>query len=201
MKTNRYEDYKSEKNQLRQLKECVDDVLDSTCGDRNLTCHLNMTQRFWCEESLCWFELDEFEAVKNMKFFINRMNSRLYGNAYQRHKRGISIVPSWVERGSVLEDLHYHCLIKLPEDRFASNSEEEIKIQMTNLIWEMWLKTPFGALRTKSGRPTSRNQRIKVAWQHEDSISYLSKFKTKSDRSLVDWENFHWFPSKRTLLN
>jgi hypothetical protein len=187
------------------LRTCINDLLRESCGDRNLTCHLNMEQGFWSDETKCFWKLDEITALKNMNLFLNRINYHLYKNAYRRYGKRISIVPSWLERGTSKGDLHYHCLISIPEDRFAGDSEEVRKFWMENLIRKFWFETPYGAPRV-GGRetlnPSITNQRVRVDWEHKNSISYLTKFKTKSDLSLIDWENFHWNQKmEKTLLN
>lgn len=74
-------------------------------------------------------------AEKTFRFFRNRLNRAIYGNAWERFGKQALVVP--VLEGGLIEHLHYHAAIGFP-DRHLSASDVENKIRLA------WNQTPLG---------------------------------------------------------
>lgn len=113
--------------------------------------------------------LDEIRAVQNVRHFLNRLNSAVYGKRFKRFGMKLNIVPV-IER-SPSGRFHYHLILQNP---FRSDSA-----RFCDLIETEWAKTHFGFLQTHV------DEQIDHGW-----TDYITKFKSASDG--VDWENYHW---------
>lgn len=77
--------------------------------------------------------LDQTEAEKNLRHFLNRLNKKAFGNAARRHGRKISVAPM-LER-SLSGRLHYHLSLKNPFAEFSI---------CRSAVEECWTKTRWG---------------------------------------------------------
>lgn len=77
--------------------------------------------------------LDRYAASRNFRFFMNRLNRRVFGNA---SKRGacLNVIP--ILEGGKDVRLHFHVLLEKP----PRLSEREF----ARVIVLEWMKTPFG---------------------------------------------------------
>ncbi len=111
--------------------------------------------------------LDEIKASQNLRHFMNRLNSSVFGKAYQRFQKRLRVIPV-LERSST-NRLHYHLILQSPYPHDP--------IKAVALIEDEWGKTRFGY------RQTHVHQQIDHGW-----TDYI----TKSASDGVDWENYHW---------
>jgi hypothetical protein len=114
-------------------------------------------------------QLDEVGASKNLRHFLNRLNSAVFGKRFKRFGRRLNVVP--VLERSLAGRLHYHLILENPFPENPLRSEV--------LIEQEWIQTRFGY------REIHIDHHIDEGW-----VSYITKSKTASDG--VDWENFHW---------
>ena len=123
--------------------------------------------------------LDQFNELKTIRHFMSRLNQKVYGNAYRRYGRRLSVLPVIEGFGNCKR--HVHLSLEQPESRSLA--------EYTKLIRECWIKTNFG------------NYDIDVQSQYGDWIGYLLKQKSKFGNDgiqlSVDPENLY---SSVTLL-
>ena len=113
--------------------------------------------------------LDEIRAIQNLRHFLNRLNSSVYGKRFKRFDKRLNVVP--VQERSSTGRIHYHLILQNP---FPSDPAV-----FQRLIETEWAKTHFGFIQTHV------DEQIDHGWSN-----YITKFKTASDG--VDWENCHW---------
>lgn len=77
--------------------------------------------------------LDQLEASKNLRHFFNRLNNRVYGNAFRRFGRKVAVI-SMLEK-SISGRLHYHLAMKNPFPSIEICQEA---------IEDCWSKTRWG---------------------------------------------------------
>ncbi len=125
-----------------------------------------MTERGEVREKLT---IDEARA--NMRHFINRLNTAIYGNAVKRFGKRIAILPAL--EGAEGKSLHYHCAISnLPETLSEAALHAKVK--------EAWQLTHFG------------NEQIDVQrMQTTGWIGYMGKELGRGNTDVLDWENTH----------
>jgi hypothetical protein len=113
--------------------------------------------------------LDEIRASQNLRHFLNRLNSSVYGKRFKRFGQKLNIVPV-LERSST-HRLHYHLILQnpYPDDPSA----------FSRLIEAEWAKTRFGYVQSHI------DEQIDHGW-----AKYITKFKNAGDG--IDWENLHW---------
>ncbi len=112
--------------------------------------------------------LDEIEASKNLRHFMNRLNSEVFGKAFKRFGKRLQIVPV-LERSSSGR-LHYHLILE--------NPYRETPVLFERMIEKEWAKTRYGV------REVHVHYSVDQGW-----VDYITKFKSASDG--IDWENFH----------
>ena len=112
--------------------------------------------------------LDEIEASKNLRHFMNRLNSEVFGKAFKRFGKRLQIVPV-LERSSSGR-LHYHLILE--------NPYRETPVLFERMIEKEWAKTRYGF------REVHVHYSVDQGW-----VDYITKFKSASDG--IDWENFH----------
>ncbi|MBC2596122.1 hypothetical protein H5P28_17780 [Ruficoccus amylovorans] len=119
------------------------------------------------------FKLDEVRASKNFRHFMNILNKKTFGKAFQRFGKRISVVP--VMENSENERLHFHALLQCP-DKYSSTAGQAIFALKAQSLWK---KTHFGYDQTSSRLAAD-----------EGWTGYITKLKGQADQ--IDWENFHW---------
>ena len=112
--------------------------------------------------------LDVITCSRNLKHFLNRLNTKVFGNGFKRFGKRLRVLPV-IER-SKTGRLHNHLTIQNP---YPDNPN-----YFTHLIKTLWKKTKFGH------RKVDVNPNINEGWNE-----YITKFNYKDDE--VDWENFH----------
>jgi hypothetical protein len=111
--------------------------------------------------------LDEIKSSQNFKHFMNLLNKAVYGNAYQRFKKKIEVIP--VLEWSPTERLHYHIAIKNPL------KSDPLRFHISMI--ECWNLTRW------SHRENKVDHQINSGW-----LEYITKEKSKNE---IDWDNFH----------
>ena len=105
---------------------------------------------------------------KSFRYFANRLNKSLFGNATSRHGNRLLMVP-------VIEGLfdggkvHYHCAIGIPEDRFQAI---EMKVR------DAWRHAPL-----------SGNQVDVQPYRNRGWLGYMNKQARYINRECIDWDN------------
>lgn len=110
---------------------------------------------------------DVAESSANMRYFLNRLNQRVYGNAHRRYGRRLTSIP--VREVDAHKRPHYHLILQRPPDHISHQD-------YCALIDRCWQATPFGHKQIDV-KPVSD-----VGW-----VSYVTKFKGMEDE--VDWIN------------
>lgn len=117
--------------------------------------------------------IDDATSEANFKHFRNLLNSRLFGNAFKRHGRQLSILV--VRESGAWHRHHIHAVIEKP----SSLTTEEF---ITTVI-QCWTKTKFGYNEHHFEEPV--DQYRATGW-----INYCLKKRTKTDvASSIDWAN------------
>jgi hypothetical protein len=80
------------------------------------------------------FNLDEVEASQSMRYFLNRLNKSILGNAFSRNGNRLKVVPIFEYDRN--KHLHYHLLIKVPD--------HITETQLRGLVLSNWMKTKWG---------------------------------------------------------
>lgn len=109
----------------------------------------------------------------NFRHFRNLINRNLFGNAYKRHSRQLSMLV--VREDGAWHRHHLHAVIEKP----ANLTTEEFLA----LVMECWNKTRFGYREHHFEDPVDQNRA--TGW-----INYCLKMRTKTDiASSIDWAN------------
>ncbi|MDM7930892.1 hypothetical protein [Tabrizicola sp.] len=113
-----------------------------------------------------WGTLDQIEARRNFGFFMNRLNRKVYGNAFTRYGRRLGVVP--VLERSPGGRLHYHASIENPYDDLPTFSEA---------VLASWTKTRWGY--------------HEVDVQRQFSSGWIDYILKSQDFDALDVENLH----------
>lgn len=117
--------------------------------------------------------IDDEISSANFRHFRNLLNRRLFGNAYKRHGRQLSMFV--VQEDGAWQRHHLHAIIEKP----ASLTTEEF----IALVMECWGKTRFGYREHHFEEPA--DQAWEAGW-----VNYCLKKRTKADvASSIDWAN------------
>lgn len=146
-----------------QLKDAVQGYFHALSLENCIGVSLTLKQ------SIGGVHLDEIRASQNLRHFLNRLNSSVYGKRFKRFGQKLNVVPV-LERSST-HRLHYHLILQ--------NPYPETPALFTKLIETEWAKTRFGYVQSHV------DEQIDHGW-----TDYITKFKTASDG--IDWENHHW---------
>lgn len=140
----------------QDLRHQLRTYLVEQSGDHDLAVSLTMKQQDGPTS------LNAFEAEKNLRHFLNRLNKRAFGNAAARFGRRVPVVPM-LER-SLSDRWHYHLTIKNPfPDEAACRAA----------VRDCWAKTRWGYNEVDS-RPLH---------DAEGWINYITK-----SRSIDGWD-------------
>ena len=105
---------------------------------------------------------------RSFRYFANRLDRGLFGNASARHGNKLLLVP-------VLEGLfedgrpHYHCALGIPRDRFDVIGAK---------VREAWKETPLAG-----------NQIDVQPYRNSGWLGYMSKQSKYINRESIDWGN------------
>ena len=115
--------------------------------------------------------LDEFEASKNFRYFLNILNKKLFGNRSSRYGLKVDVFP--IIEQSDTKHLHYHIIIDCPPNQKTNNYEI--------LIRECWSKTDWGDVQM------CIKTFADIGW-----VSYITKTRDKySVAESIDWNNVY----------
>jgi hypothetical protein len=133
------------------------------------------------KQSVGLFRLDQLSLSRNIRYFKNMLNRKVFGNAFKRFGKQLSML--FVHEQSALDRLHVHGVLERPE----RISFEKFK----RLIEECWKKTLFGYDQTDIKNPTTFGE--VVGWKN-----YIMKKKSGIDFSgSIDLENSSCFALSR----
>lgn len=130
------------------------------------TTHLAVTLTM--KQSVNHQKLDKYLAARNFRYFLNRLNKGIFGNAATRFGKKIEVIA--VQETSYSQRLHYHLLIKIPE--------RVSPIELSGLILQHWKSTDF-----------AYNENIIKPCHSSGWISYMLKDLGRT--SELDIENTH----------
>ena len=108
-------------------------------------------------------KLDEINAAKNMRYFLNLMNAEYFGHNFKRNKKRLLVIPSL--EVSYSGRLHYHLTIKMPDPSRAESFKKNIEFY--------WYKTEFSD--------------YEIDIQHAYNVAGWNHYITKQTN--IDWEN------------
>jgi hypothetical protein len=111
--------------------------------------------------------IDRIKASKNIRHFLNLLNKKIYGNAFQRYGKKIEVI-------SVLENSYsgrLHCHLAI------NNPYPEEPIWFETLLHQQWKKTRWGY------SENNIQHNANPGW-----INYITKLNPHDE---VDWENYH----------
>ncbi|AML51473.1 hypothetical protein [Falsihalocynthiibacter arcticus] len=111
----------------QQEKESLREYLRNAKIENQMAVTLSMKQQFGSEA------LDGIRANKNMRHFLNCLNKRAYGNAFQRFNRRVKVIP--ILEKPFVGRYHYHTIIENPFD-----DEHIFRAEIVNC----WTKTKWG---------------------------------------------------------
>jgi len=119
--------------------------------------------------------LDEVGASKNLRHFLNRLNSEVLGKKFKRFGTRLNVVP--VLERSHAGRLHYHLVLEnpFPDDPLRSDT----------LIEQEWTKTRFGY------RETHIDHQIDQGW-----VRYIIRQSCDSLMDMIPGQGLawrHWF--------
>ncbi len=121
-------------------------------------------------------KLDDIRASKNLRHFLNFLNTEVYGKRFKRFGKKLNVIPS-LERSSSGR-LHYHLVLQQPQSRHPEMAQEADKAFLA-LIQSCWERTPFGY------EQIHIHDRVDHGW-----TDYISKTANAGDG--IDWQNHTW---------
>ena len=121
-------------------------------------------------------KLDEIRASKNLRHFLNLLNTEVYGKRFKRFSKRLNVIPS-LERSSSGR-LHFHLLLQKPVSRHPEMGPDADKAFLA-LIESCWKRTPFGYDQIHI------HDRIDHGW-----TDYITKNANAGDG--IDWQNHTW---------
>lgn len=155
-----------EKTALVQL--CDTSHWRSTVG---LTLNLKQSAQTECGG---FVRVDELEAKKAFRQYMNILNRRIYKSAYRKHGKRLRVIP--ILEKSAEGRLHYHAAMEPPEFMDAGS--------FGNIAMDVWLQTSLGY----GHGATTPN--VDAGW-----IAYMAKLRGKSGLEVytdcIDTEAFY----------
>lgn len=132
---------------------------------------LNIT--FTMKQKVGGVWLDEIGVDRNVRYFKNILNKKVFGNSYKRF--GKELKSLFVKEYSVDKRHHIHSIIEVPHHL----DEEDFQ----SLVVKCWKNTLFGYEQVHIENPTSIER--EVGW-----LNYMMKKTTKNSLSeAIDWDN------------
>lgn len=132
---------------------------------------VTLTSRQWNDGQA----LDEICLERDITFFLNRLNYKLFRKGFSKHGKKLDVLP--VIEGDRNTDFHCHLALELPENLGLNEMEQHIR--------ECWGKTRFG--RANGNFAIKIEPKIDDGWR-----KYKLKEKTKADGVIpsINWINF-----------
>jgi hypothetical protein len=156
-------------------RESIDNTIASNYPNERW-CDVTFTLKQGTRMNGCLVKLNRDIASRTLSEFLRRLNKKIYGNAYRRHKKRLACVPV-IETGKVGGRLHIHMALQVPDymkddlHRFFDIVEQEWK----KSEWARW-----GSML----RPIS-SEKNRQWW-----TNYLFK-DVSADDEVFDVQNFH----------
>lgn len=101
-------------------KRALKDEMIDWCSSSPLSVRADLTMKKarWKKnnngEVYGWVRVNEDIARKNSKIWLDRVNKRVYGNAYRRYGKKLNVV-TVIEKNKDNKRLHIHALIECPD--------------------------------------------------------------------------------------
>ena len=115
-------------------------------------------------------DIDDIVSSQNLKHFMNRLNSAVYGKRFRRHNKRLTVFA--VRENSA--DVRHHLHLTLERPPYICVDDYRY------LIFTCWSKTRFGHL----------NIKVDEAYDLSGWTDYILKRKTKSNwYDAIDWKN------------
>ena len=112
-------------------------------------------------------------SEQNFRHFSNKLNKRVYGNAFRRYGRKLQMFV--VRETNETQRHHLHCIIECPD--FIP------PLDFAALVQDCWISTRFGYRQVDFEVPSDEERR--VGW-----VKYCLKMRTKQEySSSIDWSN------------
>ena len=92
-------------------------------NNQNFKCPYSITLTM--KQSTRFEKLDEIKSAIELKYFLNRLNYKIFKNNFRRKNKKIKVVP--VLEKNKNERLHYHLLIDLPPEVHELSLEHMIE--------------------------------------------------------------------------
>lgn len=125
------------------------------------------------KQSFNGFKIDDINSSKNFKHFKNVLNTKLFGNGYQRFGKQIDIVV--IREGGSEKRHHLHCILEKP-NRITSE-------EFCTLLKDIWRNTDFGYEEIHIEHPSSKDR--EDGW-----LGYILKRRSKVNLfDSIDWDN------------
>ena len=121
-------------------------------------------------------KLDEIRASKNLRHFLNFLNTEVYGKRFKRFGKKLNVIPALEHSSS--GRLHYHLALQKPVSRCPEMAQEADKAFLA-LIENCWKRTPFGY------EQIHIHERVDHGW-----TDYITKTAHAGDG--IDWLNHTW---------
>jgi hypothetical protein len=130
---------------------------------------VTLTLRTWRPTDTVWVKLTEYEALQNLRHFLNVVHKKLAAYGF-RKKDDLQCLP-------IFEDdrvrPHLHLMLDRPQCIEAA--------EYADLLEYEWSRTHWGHERAD----------IKPCDDEDGWLDYISKLRTKSDyAAAIDWTNF-----------
>ena len=129
------------------------------------------------KQSVNGFDLDDVSIDRNVRYFKNILNRKVFGNSYSRF--GKELKSLFVKERSEDKRYHIHGIIEKPI--------QFDEIEFRGLIVDSWNRTLFGYKQIHTNYPTSNTE--EVGW-----VDYIMKTNTKVNLiGSIDWINSNCF--------
>ena len=116
--------------------------------------------------------IGDARSEQNVRHFRNKLNQTVYGNAYKRYGKCLSML---VVRESDNKRHHLHLIIEQPERLTFEQFEQVIR--------EIWVSTKFGYTHIHIEKPSTTDR--EDGW-----LDYILKDRTKTCfETSIDWNN------------
>lgn len=151
------------------IQSSVRDFLSIDDWNSPFAVTLTMKQRLMGElnGNPSFTKLDRYEASKNLKHFLNKLNRRLFKNSHARFGKRVRVIP--ILEGGSGTNLHWHLVIECPRDDLVD--------VFPSMIDSLWRATNWGDVQTHIAP-------CDAGW-----LDYITKRRSKPDfGTSIDWE-------------